>query len=82
MVTSDVRFAGTAADVYVELHGATGCSGALHLENAAANFERGRRDVFTVAAPDVGAVEAIDVWHTNNGRSGSAWHLQDVEVRP
>lgn len=82
VVTSDVRFAGTDADVFIKLHGSAGSSGALQLENAADNFERGRTDVFHVAAADVGAVESIEVWHGNNCFASSDWHLQHIQVPP
>ncbi len=42
VATSDVRGAGTDADVYVTLYGALGDTGERRLDNAANNFERGQ----------------------------------------
>ena len=47
--TSDIRGAGTDANVYLIIYGATGRdSGRLPLENSKNNFERGQEDTFTV----------------------------------
>lgn len=81
VVTSDIRFAGTGADVFIEMHGDKGNVGKTCLANAANNFERNRRDVFLVNASDIGAIETIEIWHANNQIGGSDWYLQEVEVR-
>lgn len=81
VMTSDMRFAGTDADVFIELHGESGGVGKTPLENSANNFERNRKDVFTVRATDIGAVQEVEIWHANNGAGGSDWHLQEVRAR-
>lgn len=48
MATSDVRGAGTDADVLLTLYGDKGDSGPLSLESSANNFERGQVDTFFV----------------------------------
>lgn len=47
--TSDLRGAGTDANVFLILYGATGLdSGSLKLDTSKNNFERGQEDVFMV----------------------------------
>lgn len=77
--TSDVRGAGTDADVYLELHGSKGALGASRLENAANNFERGKRDEFVIKGSDVGEITKLVIWHDNSALAAD-WHLQQVEV--
>uniref|UniRef100_A0A383W527 PLAT domain-containing protein n=1 Tax=Tetradesmus obliquus TaxID=3088 RepID=A0A383W527_TETOB len=77
--TSDVRGAGTDADISIELHGEKGSSPALRLETSANNFERGQRDTFCVAAADLGALSHVVVAKQGGGLAGD-WHLQMVEV--
>ena len=50
MVTSDVRGAGTDADVSMVMHGSKGDVGPLKLDNSANNFERGQTDTFFIKA--------------------------------
>jgi hypothetical protein len=46
---------------------------------AAAAVQRGQRDTFCVAAPDLGALSHVVVVKQGGGLSGD-WHLQMVEV--
>jgi hypothetical protein len=48
VVTSDVRGAGTDADISMVMHGSKGDAGPLKLDNSANNFERGQTDTFFV----------------------------------
>ncbi|KAJ9526209.1 hypothetical protein QJQ45_009677 [Haematococcus lacustris] len=77
--TSDLRGAGTDANVSIELHGDNGSVGASRLETQANNFERGAVDQFLVKGSDVGDVTRVVISHDNSG-VGSAWHCQQVEV--
>ncbi|GFR41097.1 hypothetical protein Agub_g1741 [Astrephomene gubernaculifera] len=77
--TSDIRGAGTDANVFVELHGDKAFVGKTNLDTNANNFERGRKDVFVVSGTDVGELQSIVIGHDNSG-VGSAWHLNQVEV--
>lgn len=79
MYTSDLRGAGTDANVSVELLGGKDRSGPLRLDTSADNFERGRRDVFSVRAPDVGPPAQLVVRKDAAGLSND-WHLAAVEV--
>lgn len=76
VVTSDVRFAGTTADVFAEFEGEAGSFGPEALESSSNNFARGRRDDFVLRAPDVGTILKVRIWHANNAITGSDWHLQ------
>jgi hypothetical protein len=78
--TSDIRFAGTGADVFIELHGERGSVGQSALESGHDNFERNSIDHFLVKGPDVGRITSLRIWHANNGGSHSDWHLAQVQV--
>ena len=57
--TGDVRGAGTDANVYIQIFGKQGDTGRLPLrqsENTKNKFEKGRADMFTVEAVDIGKV--------------------------
>jgi hypothetical protein len=75
--TSDIRGAGTDANVFIELHGDKGSVGQSRLETGANNFERGQCDVFMVKGSDVGQLQRVVLWHDNGG-PGPDWHLQQV----
>ena len=62
--TGDVRGAGTDANVYVHIFGKNGDTGRLPLrqfENTKTKFERGRADMFTVEAGNIGKVCGIRI---------------------
>eukprot|EP00736_Rhodelphis_marinus_P000918 Rmarinus@m.27357 len=77
--TSDVRGAGTDANVHLQLYGSKGDSGLRKLDNSKNNFERGNVDVFEFTCADVGDLEKVFIGHDNSG-FGAAWHLQKVIV--
>lgn len=61
--TGDVRGAGTDANVYIILFGEHNDTGKLKLrqaENTKNKFERGRSDLFTIEAVDIGRVWLYD----------------------
>ena len=70
--TSDVRGAGTDANVYVVLFGQDGDSGELHLLESETNksaFENNQTDVFTFPHMlSLGALTKCRVWHDNKGQ--------------
>ncbi len=68
--TSDVRGAGTDAEVLLELHGSKGNSGALGLPFDRSSFKRGAADTFHVLAPDCGELQELHVWHTGKVGAG------------
>jgi lipoxygenase homology domain-containing protein 1 len=76
VITSDVRFAGTTADVLAEFEGEAGKFGPEALESASSNFSRAKRDDFVLRAADIGKILKVRIWHANNALTGSDWHLQ------
>lgn len=83
MKTSDVRGAGTDANVFCILFGENGDSGELHLkdsESGKSPFENNQLDTFSF--PNIlslGQLIKLRIWHDNKGL-GAAWHCQHVEV--
>uniref|UniRef100_A0A7S3VHN2 PLAT domain-containing protein n=1 Tax=Dunaliella tertiolecta TaxID=3047 RepID=A0A7S3VHN2_DUNTE len=77
--TSDVRGAGTDADVFIELYGDKGVIGQTRLDTAANNFERNQKDVFKIKGSSLGDVQKVVIKHNNAGMSPD-WHLRQVEV--
>eukprot|EP00056_Hartaetosiga_gracilis_P011787 m.180988 g.180988 ORF g.180988 m.180988 type:complete len:2129 (+) comp13581_c0_seq3:61-6447(+) len=79
IATSDVRFAGTDAKVFVVLYGEEGKTGEIYLTNKSNNFERGKVEEFKISAKEVGRIEKLRIGHDNKGM-GSDWHLEKVEL--
>lgn len=77
--TSDIRFAGTDANVFIEMHGTKGSMGERKLEDRRNLFERGAIDNFKFLASDVGDVEKVIVRHDNSGL-GPDWHLKQISI--
>lgn len=69
--TANVRGASTDADVHIALMGDRGTTGRLALRHAAGQpsewLQRGRTDIFTEEAADVGALEQAVIGHNNTG---------------
>ena len=78
--TSDLKGAGTDANVTMVVHGAKGDTGTLRLVKGRDDFARGGRDQFVVEGPDVGDVSHVVIGHDNSGH-GPSWHLQQLEIR-
>ncbi len=82
MVTSDIRGAGTDANVYIQLYGDKNDSGKIPLETSKSNpnkFERGQTDVFEVKEADVGDIRKIRIGHDGTG-PGAGWHMKEVVI--
>jgi len=77
--TSDVRGAGTDANVFCVIYGPRGSTEELRLDNSKNNFERGREDVFRVRGRDVGVPDRLRIGHDSSG-FGPGWHLDFVSV--
>ena len=78
--TSDLRLAGTDADVSIKLFGDDGALGPVVLTTASADiFQRGTEDEFMVSGAPMGKVSKLEIGHNNKGTSTS-WHLDRVEV--
>ena len=78
--TSDIRGAGTDAQVYIVLYGREGQTEELELNNKSNPFEAGKCDEFKRDFADVGIPYKIRIRHDNQG-AFAAWHLDRVSVR-
>ena len=77
VTTSDMRGAGTDANVFFVLYGDKGKSEEIKLDNKTDNFERGSVDKFKADIKDVGVPYKIRIGH-DNSKSYSDWHLAKV----
>ncbi|ESO97796.1 hypothetical protein LOTGIDRAFT_208950 [Lottia gigantea] len=81
--TSDLRGAGTDANVYIVMFGTNGDSGDIHLkkpEGGRSPFDNNQLDEFILNdILSVGELSKVRVWHDNKG-FGSAWHLSYIEI--
>uniref|UniRef100_H2ZAW6 PLAT domain-containing protein n=1 Tax=Ciona savignyi TaxID=51511 RepID=H2ZAW6_CIOSA len=77
--TGDVRGAGTDATVKITLFGDHGDSGQLVLDDSKNNFERARKDTFSLQCPHLGKIKKIRIGHDNGGVS-PGWYLDKVVV--
>ena len=76
--TSDIRGAGTDANVSFVLYGNKGKTEVIPLANETNNFERGNADQFKVDIKDVGVPYKIRIGH-DNSKLYSDWHLEKVK---
>lgn len=82
IVTSDLRGAGTDANVTLQLHGSQGSSAPIPLGDNVANFEQGEEDVFTgveVQGGGLESVEGVTLSHDGTGPYPD-WHVQTVSL--
>src|SRR5438876_260112 len=77
--TGDMKFAGTDADVCIELQGTKARTPALNLDNEKNNFEQSNWDDFHVDSVDIGDLIGIKVYHNNSG-SHPGWFLEHINV--
>ena len=75
--TSDLRGAGTDANVFMVLYGSDGKTEEVALANETNNFERGSVDNFKIEVKDVGTPYKIRIRH-DNSKPFSDWHLDKV----
>lgn len=81
IVTSDIKGAGTDAQVYVELEGDNGTSSRVKLPSQRSFFERGKTDEIKVEIEDVGELKKMLVGHDGGGMlQGSSWHIDRITV--
>lgn len=62
VVTSDKSFAGTNANVYIELYGSRGISERFFLKNSQSKnklFETGSIDTFVIDCPELGTIRKV-----------------------
>ena len=77
--TSDLKNAGTDAQVYMVLYGDKGKTDEIELRSKDNDFETGKCDNFKIETSDVGQLFKLRVWHNNKGRA-SGWHLDRIEI--
>ncbi|XP_071954737.1 lipoxygenase homology domain-containing protein 1-like [Antedon mediterranea] len=82
VTTSDVRGAGTDANVYVIIFGENDDTGLINLKSSKTNknkFERGVTDEFVVEAVHIGDIQKIRIGHDNKG-GFAGWMLDKVVI--
>jgi hypothetical protein len=77
--TSNMKNAGTDANVFMMIYGDQGKTDELALRGDRSQFESGRCDKFTIEASEIGRPFKIRVWHDNKG-TASGWHLDRIEL--
>ena len=63
-----------------EIFGENGDTGDRKLESSGNNFERGRTDVFSLEAVELGEITKLKIGHDGSG-VGSGWFLDNVVVK-
>lgn len=82
VTTSNIRLAGTDANVYVKLYGENMVSDKIPLtvsQTPGNMFEAGKVDIFKIKCEDLGALRKLRIGHDSKG-FGSGWHLKEVLV--
>ncbi|GFN87702.1 hypothetical protein PoB_001420800 [Plakobranchus ocellatus] len=79
VMTSDIKSAGTDANVHIVIYGDKGKTDDIPLDNKGDNFEKGQLDTFRFNSVDVGKPYKMRVWHDNSG-SFAGWHLDKIEL--
>jgi lipoxygenase homology domain-containing protein 1 len=82
--TSDLRNAGTDANVYIQLFGKSNKTDKIPLttsKNHKNKFERGNEDEFEVESFDIGDdIEFVRIGHDNKGIS-PGWHCKQIKIQ-
>ncbi|XP_073475133.1 lipoxygenase homology domain-containing protein 1 [Aquarana catesbeiana] len=77
--TSDVKNAGTDANILLQIFGQKGKSDELRLDNNSDNFETGQTDKFMIELPDLGPLYKVRIWHEKRN-AFSGWHLNKLTL--
>ncbi len=80
--TSEIKYAGTDANVFVQLDGTYSTTEKLPLKKSLTNkkpFQTGQNDLFEIKCENVGNLKKIRIGHDAKG-IGSGWHLKKVTV--
>ncbi|KAL2100047.1 hypothetical protein ACEWY4_004441 [Coilia grayii] len=75
--TSDIKGAGTDAQIYIQVYGEKGKSDVFPMISQSDSFESGYIDKFMVEMVDVGPVRKLRIWHEKRNPF-SGWHLHRV----
>uniref|UniRef100_A0A8C7S9W1 Lipoxygenase homology domains 1b n=1 Tax=Oncorhynchus mykiss TaxID=8022 RepID=A0A8C7S9W1_ONCMY len=84
VVTGDVSFAGTNANVFIQIYGGKGKTEVINLASRSNNYERAtteifKEDVFTITAIELGPLRKLRI-RQDNAASYSSWYLDRVEI--
>ncbi|XP_059150632.1 lipoxygenase homology domain-containing protein 1-like isoform X2 [Physella acuta] len=79
VTTSDIKNAGTDANVYICIYGDKSKTDDIPLDNKGDNFEQGQMDAFRFTTVEIGKPYKLRVWHDNAG-SFPGWHLDKIEL--
>uniref|UniRef100_A0A8C7GXC0 Lipoxygenase homology PLAT domains 1 n=1 Tax=Oncorhynchus kisutch TaxID=8019 RepID=A0A8C7GXC0_ONCKI len=84
VVTGDVSFAGTNANVFIQIYGGKGKTEVVNLASRSNNYERAtteifKEDVFTITAIELGPLRKLRI-RQDNAASYSSWYLDRVEI--
>ncbi|KAM7368820.1 hypothetical protein PAMP_013127 [Pampus punctatissimus] len=77
--TSDVKGAGTDAQVFLQIYGENGKSDEIKLENNSDSFEQGQLDKFVIEMPAIGRLLKLRIWHEKR-HPFAGWHLARVTL--
>ncbi|XP_070186477.1 uncharacterized protein [Littorina saxatilis] len=80
--TGDRIGASSSADVNITIYGEKGCTPPIKLTNSKHNkmkFQRGKEDLFVVAARHVGKMKKIKIGH-DRSQLNYAWYLENVMI--
>ncbi|KAG9471796.1 hypothetical protein GDO78_022716 [Eleutherodactylus coqui] len=77
--TSDMKNAGTDANILFQIYGEKGKSDEIRLDNKSDNFEAGQIDKFMIELPDLGIFYKLRIWHEKRN-AFSGWHLNKVTM--
>uniref|UniRef100_A0A3P9J9C9 Lipoxygenase homology domains 1b n=1 Tax=Oryzias latipes TaxID=8090 RepID=A0A3P9J9C9_ORYLA len=80
VITGDVMFAGTNANVFIQIYGDKGKTEVITLQSRSNNYERNTTEIFKIEAKDVGKIFKIRIGHDGSG-TGSGWFLESVDVK-
>ncbi|KAL1253398.1 hypothetical protein QQF64_018091 [Cirrhinus molitorella] len=77
--TSEMKGAGTDAQVFLQVYGEKGKSDEMKLESKSDSFEQGQCDKFIIEMPDIGKIRKLRIWHEKR-HPFSGWHLGRVTL--
>lgn len=81
VTTADEMWAGTDADVFIQIFGENGNTSAVELTKSGNLFERGDVDDFILVENAVGSLEKVGIKRNEKGAFDS-WKLELVTVKP
>jgi len=81
VTTADEQWAGTDADVFIQIFGKNGNTSAVELTKSGNLFERGDVDDFILVENAVGSLEKVGIKRNEKG-VWDDWKLELVTVKP